>query len=351
MKEKIITFGEIMLRLTPPNYNTIDQTQTFVANYGGGEANVAVSLSHFGHNTYFMSKLPPNQLGDSAIQHLRGHGVNTQYVVRGSSILGIYFLETGYGGRPSKVIYNRKHSAITRIQAYEFDFDEIFHDATWFHLSGISLALGPRVRAVALEALKYCKKYGVKVSFDFNYRAKLWTIEEAIPCYKEVMEYVDIVFSSFYDCNTILQIPVDEDIASKPENKEAIEKNTFTREMRENVFRKMIKQYNVKYVFGTDRTIYSATENSLAGYLVSADKQSYTDPIRFMIFDRIGGGDAFASGVIHGLLNDYENPEYALKFGLSTSVLKHTVYGDVAIFKEQDVLEYMKTNGVQRVDR
>lgn len=337
--EKIITFGEIMLRLTPPNYNKIDQTQTFVANYGGGEANVAVALSHFGHsNTYFMSKLPPNQLGDSAIQHLRGHGVDTRYVVRGSSILGIYFLETGYGGRPSKVIYNRKHSAITRIQNEEFDFDEIFHDATWFHLSGISLALGPRVRTVALEALKYCKKYGVKVSFDFNYRAKLWTVEEAIPCYKEVMQYVDVVFASFFDCNTILGIPVDEGITDQ-------------KYMRENVFRKMIDIYDVKYVFGTDRTIYSATENSLAGYLVSKDRAFYTDPIRFMIYDRIGGGDAFASGVIHGLLNDFENIEYALKFGLSTSVLKHTIYGDVAIFKVEDVEEYMKTNGVQRVDR
>lgn len=337
--EKIITFGEIMLRLTPPNYNKIDQTQSFVANYGGGEANVAVSLSHFGHNnTYFMSKLPPNQLGDSAIQHLRGHGVNTKYVVRGSSILGIYFLETGYGGRPSKVIYNRKHSAITRIQTEEFDFDEIFHDATWFHLSGISLALGERVRKVALEALKYCKKYGVKVSFDFNYRAKLWTVEEAIPCYKEVMQYVDVVFASFYDCNTILGIPVDEGITDQ-------------KLMRENVFRKMIDKYNVTYVFGTDRTIYSATENSLSGYLVSKDRELYTEHIRFMIFDRIGGGDAFASGVIHGLLTDFNNVEYALKFGLSTSVLKHTIYGDVAIFKVEDVEEYMKTNGVQRVDR
>lgn len=139
--EKILTFGEIMLRLSTPDYSTINQTHSFMVNYGGGEANVAVALSHMGHQTAFISKLPPNQLGDGAVTHLRSHGVNTQYVVRGSSTIGIYFLETGFGGRPSKVIYNRKHSAITRIQEDEFDWKEIFSDATWFHLSGITLAL------------------------------------------------------------------------------------------------------------------------------------------------------------------------------------------------------------------
>lgn len=205
--EKILTFGEIMLRLSTPDYSTINQTHSFMVNYGGGEANVAVALSHMGHQTYFISKLPPNQLGDGAITHLLSHGVNTQYVVRGSSTIGIYFLETGFGGRPSKVIYNRKHSAITRIQQEEFNWEEIFSDATWFHLSGITLALGERVRKVALRACKEAKKYGVPVSFDFNYRSKLWTVEEARPVYKQFMNYVDIVFASFYDANTILEIP------------------------------------------------------------------------------------------------------------------------------------------------
>lgn len=329
-----------MLRLSTPDYRTINQTRSYNANYGGGEANVAVSLAHFGHNTYFMSKLPPNQLGDGAIKHLKGHGVNTDYVVRGSTTLGIYFVETGFGGRPSKVLYNRKHSAITRITVEEFDFDEIFKGATWFHLSGITLALGHRVRTVALKACEYAKKYGVKVSFDFNYRATLWDVEEAIPEYKKIMPYVDVVFASFYDANTILGIPLDENL-----------KDESMPVRRENVFAKMIDKYNLSYVFGTDRVVYSATENSLAGYYYAKGYKGKTDPIRFNILDRIGGGDAFASGVIHGLLKDYNNPYYAVNFGVNTSVLKHTILGDACVLSVEDIESFMDHIGGAEVKR
>lgn len=336
--EKIITFGEIMLRLAPPEYNKIDQTNYFIANYGGGEANVAVSLSHFNHNTYFMSKVPQNILGDSAIQHLKGHGVDTKNVVRGGSNLGIYFLETGFGGRPSKVIYNRDHSAITDITVDEFDFDEIFKDATWFHVSGISLALGKKVRAIVKRALDTCKKHNVTVSFDFNYRSKLWHIEEATPCYREIMPYIDVVFGSYYDFIKILGI---------------VPKNNFTdpNVRRASLFKQVINEYKLKYIFGTDRTIFNATENSLSGYCITSDLEKYTNPIRFNIYDRIGGGDAFAAGVIHGLLENFENPCYALDFGLVTSVLKHTIYGDVCVLKVGDILDYMENSGIQSVDR
>lgn len=342
--EKILTFGEIMLRLSTPDYATINQTHSFMVNYGGGEANVAVALSHMGHQTAFISKLPPNQLGDGAVTHLRSHGVNTKYVVRGSSTIGIYFLETGFGGRPSKVIYNRKHSAITRIQEEEFDWEEIFSDATWFHLSGITLALGERVRKVALRACKEAKKYGVPVSFDFNYRSKLWTVEEARPVYKQFMDYVDIVFASFYDANTILQIPLDEDFTG-----------TTLSEKRRNVFPKMIKKYNLKYIFGTDRVVYSATENSLAGYYFKLEDKNLswelTEPIRFNIYDRIGGGDAFASGVIHGLLKNFKDPAYAVRYGLNASVLKHTIYGDALVLSCEDIETFMEANGTAEVVR
>ncbi len=344
MKEKIVAFGEIMLRLSTPDYSTIDQTHSFVVNYGGGEANVAVALAHMGHKTYFMSKLPPNQLGDGAITHLKANGVDTRYVVRGSSTIGIYFLETGFGGRPSKVIYNRKHSAITRIQEAEFDWDEIFKDATWLHISGITIALGERVRRVALRAVQEAKKHNVMVSFDFNYRSKLWTVEEARPVYKEFMNYVDVVFASFYDANTILEIPLDDDFTG-----------TTLSEKRRNVFPKMIKKYNLKYIFGTDRVVYSATENSLAGYYfkLSDNDLSWelTDPIRFNIYDRIGGGDAFASGVIHGLLKNFDDPAYAVRYGLNTSVLKHTIYGDASTFSCEDIETFMAANGSAEVVR
>ncbi len=344
MEEKILTFGEIMLRLSTPDYSTINQTQSFLVNYGGGEANVAVALAHMGHKTYFMSKLPPNQLGDGAITHLHSHGVNTDYVVRGSTTIGIYFLETGFGGRPSKVIYNRKHSAITRIEEDEFNWDEIFGDATWFHLSGITLALGERVRRVALRAVKEAKKHNVPVSFDFNYRSKLWTVEEARPVYKQFMNYVNIVFASFYDANTILEIPLDEGLEDKSLS-----------EKRRNVFPKMIKKYNLHYIFGTDRVVYTATDNSLAGYYfkLQDNKLSWelTDPIRFNIYDRIGGGDAFASGVIHGLLKNYNDPAYAVRYGLNTSVLKHTIYGDASTMSCEDIETFMAANGSAEVVR
>ena len=343
-KEKIVTFGEIMLRLSTPDYATINQCRNFIVNYGGGEANVAVALSHLGHKCYFMSKLPPNQLGDGAVSHLQANGVNTDYIVRGSSTLGIYFLETGFGGRPSKIIYNRKHSAITRVQINEFNWDEIFGDATWFHISGITLALGERVRTVALKAVQEAKRRDVKVSFDFNYRAKLWTIDEAKPIYQQFMHYVDIVFASFWDANTILEIPLDKEF-----------ENATLSEKRRNVFPKMIKKYNLNYIFGTDRVVYTATDNSLAGYYFALkdDQLSWelTNPIRFNIYDRIGGGDAFASGVIHGLLKDFDDPAYAVRFGLNTSVLKHTIGGDASIFSKEDVESFMASNSSAEVER
>lgn len=338
MKEKIVTFGEIMLRLTPPEYNTISQTNSFIANFGGGEANVAVSLSHLNHHTTFISKLPPNQLGDSAIQHLRGHGVDTEYIVRGSSTMGIYFLETGFGGRPSKVVYNRKHSAVTKINCNELDFDKIFKDATWFHVSGISLALGQRVRNVIFACLEACKKYNVIVSFDFNYRSKLWTIEEAKPYYKKIISYVDILFASYFDATIILDYTADDNL--NDDNDKRI-----------NVFRKLIKDHKIKYIFGTDRTVYSATENALSAFCINENTNLKADPIKFNIYDRIGGGDAFASGVIHGLIKDFHNPQYALNFGLATSVLKHTLYGDVCTLGIEDIENFMSNNGKCRVQR
>ena len=338
-KEKIVAFGEIMLRLTPPDYTTISQARNFIANYGGGEANVLVSLSHLGHECEFLTKLPSNQLGDSAIKHLKSHGVNTDHVVRGSSNIGMYFIETGFGGRPSKVIYNRKHSSVTRINEKELDYDEIFKDATWFHLSGISLALGHNVRTVALKCLQYCKKYNVTVSFDFNYRSKLWTIEEARPHFKKIIPYIDVIFANHFDIHDILEIDLDEEVHDLIERKIALS-------------RKLISQSKIKYVFGTERIVHTATDNSLSSYCICKDGSFQSvGPIRFSIYDRIGGGDAFASGVIHGLIKNFNNPRYALKFGLATSILKHTLYGDVSTLSSEEVEEYLNTNGNAAVQR
>lgn len=338
-REKIVAFGEIMLRLTPPDYTTISQARNFIANYGGGEANVLVSLSHLGHKTEFLTKLPDNQLGDSAIKHLKAHGVETENVVRGSSNIGMYFVETGFGGRPSKVLYNRKHSAITRIEESEIDFDAVFQDATWFHLSGITLALGDRVRKVAMKCLKYAEKYGVTVSFDFNYRSKLWTIDEARPHFKKVIPYVNVLFANHFDLNTILEIPLDDE-------------NVDIKTKKIELSKKLISNSKVEYVFGTDRVVHTAAENSLSSYCVCKNGEYKSEePIRFAIYDRIGGGDAFASGVIHGLIKNFANPEYALKFGLANSILEHTIYGDVSTLSESEVQEFIDSAGNAAIQR
>jgi len=339
MKDKVVAFGEIMLRLTPPDYTTISEARSFIANYGGAEANVLVSLSHLGHDTAFISRVPDNQLGESAIMHLKRHGVNTDLILRGSSNLGMYFVETGFGGRPSKVLYNRAHSAITRISEDELDYDAIFKDAKWFHISGITLAIHEKCRNVAYRCLEACEKYGVKVSFDFNYRSKLWTIEEAKPHFQKVIKYVDVLFANFFDLNTMLEIPVDPELETMEEK-------------RLDVAQKLMQQTKVQYIFGTDRTVHTATDNSLSSYCINRNGSVFKEgPIRFSIYDRIGAGDAFSSGIIHGLLKDYDHPKFALKFGLATSVLKHTLYGDASVLSEDEVMEFINSNGNAAVQR
>ncbi len=338
--KRIIAFGEIMLRLTPPDYTTISQARNFIANYGGGEANVLVSLSHLGHETEFITKLPDNQLGDSAIKHLKAHGVHTENIYRGGSNLGMYFVETGFGGRPSKVLYNRKHSSVTTIEPEEIDFDKVFSRAQWFHLSGITLALGNHVRKLVFKCLEYCEKYKVKVSFDFNYRSKLWkSIDEAKPYFKKVIPYVDVLFANDFDIREILEVKLDKACENKTQEKMELSK-------------KLISQTKINYIFGTDRIVHSASDNSLSSYCVDKDGNYKNEgPIRFSIYDRIGGGDAFASGVIHGLLKDYKNPQYALTFGLATSILEHTLYGDVSTLSEKEVEEFINSNGNASIQR
>ncbi len=330
-KDKIVTMGEIMLRLTPPDYAKFEQANSFLANYGGGEANVAVSLAHLGHECYFLSKLPPNDLGDSAIAHLREHNVHTDYIVRGSSNLGIYFLETGFGGRPGKVIYNRKHSSATRMSPADFDFDEIFHDATWFHLSGITLALSRSCRSTCLAALKAAKAHGVKVSFDFNYRSKLATVEEAQSFYPSVMPYVDVLFASPWDFRTILGFNPSSDDSE--------------------LMAEAVRAYHLKYVFGKTRKIISATEQSMKAYVYGEKGCEHSEQMQFQIFDRIGAGDAFAAGVIHSLTKDYGNPLKAARFGLADSILKQTIFGDVSTFSEEEIEEYLANQGIVEVKR
>lgn len=329
---KVVSLGEIMLRLTPPNYTRIEQAQEFKANYGGCEANVLVSLSHLGHKCQFISKLPNNQLGDGAIEHLQRHGIDCSCIDRGSSTLGSYFLESGFGGRPGRVIYNRKHSSFTRIESDAFDYDKIFSNASWFHFSGITLALGQRPVNVVLRCLEACNRFNVPVSFDFNYRSTLLSLEEARIIYPLVMNYVNVIFASPFDFREILCIG--KDLSD------------------EELLQLAIKKYSLDYIFTKSRKIYSSNEQSMKATVYLNDGSTISsDEQRFQIFDRIGAGDAFASGVIHALLTKKNDPKFAVDFGLCNSILKQTIFGDVATFSEEEILEFMKSQGKSEVKR
>ena len=327
----VMTFGEIMLRLSPPMYNQIEQTHEFLAHYGGGEANVAVSLSHLGHNVSFVTQLPDNELGRGAIKYLRSHGVNVDSIIRGGDNIGIYFLENGFGGRPSKVLYNRKHSAFTQIDHREFDYDQIFQHVDWFHVSGITLALSPQVLEATIMLLKEAVKRNIRVSFDFNYRSKLWSKEEAKVAIIKVLPYVDVCFASLFDIEEILEY--------KSNNTHASVLNEFA------------SIHNIKYIFGTNRQVISANENILSAYVYLHQDSYKTSEYRFNIIDRVGGGDAFASGVICGLLSDYEKFENAVELGLASSVLKHTIIGDSNTLKLNDLINFINSSGKQIIER
>ena len=268
--------------------------------------------------------------------------MNCKYIALGeqNSNLGLFFVETGFGGRPSKVLYNRKHSSVTTIESTELNFDQIFQDATWFHLSGITLALGSHVRKVAFQCLEYAKKYNVKISFDFNYRSKLWkNLEEAKPYFKKVIPYTNILFANHFDIGEILEVKLENEIQDTTAKKIILSQ-------------KLISETNIDYIFGTDRVVHTASENSLSSYCVDKNGQFYhMGPSRFAVYDRIGGGDAFASGVIHGLIKNYSNPNYALSFGLATSILAHTLYGDVCTLSEKEVEEFISSQGNASIQR
>jgi 2-dehydro-3-deoxygluconokinase len=249
-------------------------------------------------------------------------------------------MEQGFGSRASKVIYNRKNAVVNTLDIKELDLDNIFNNASWFHVSGISLAISNNSKKVAIELAKEAKRRNLKVSFDFNYRSKLWnSIEEARPYFKKVIPYVDVLFANHFDIQEILEVSLDnacEDIITKK-----IE-----------LSKKLISQTKISYIFGTDRVVHTASDNSLSSYCVGKEEEYKSEgPIRFSIYDRIGGGDAFASGVIHGLIKNFKDTEYALKFGLATSILEHTLYGDVSTLSESEVEEFIKTNGNASIQR
>lgn len=301
--------GELLLRLSTEGNKRFVQSDNFDVVYGGGEANVAVSCANFGHDAYFVSKLPTHEIGQSAINALRQFGVNTNFIARGGDRVGIYFLESGASMRPSRVIYDRAHSSYSEAKRDDFDFDAIMEGAAWFHWSGISPALSSESAEIARLACEAAKRHGAMVSLDFNYRSKLWTREQARETMLPLMKYVDVCLcgkDDAYDCMGV---------SKECDNFKAI-------------FKELVEMYNFKYVVSTIRESYSATHNGWSAVIYNGEefynsKKYDINPI----VDRVGGGDSFASGIIHGLLTKPNQAE-ALEFAVAASALKHTISGD-----------------------
>ena len=337
---KVVTMGEIMLRLSTLGYERFVQSDNFDVCYGGGEANVAVSLANYGHESYFVTKLPTHEIGESAVNALRQFGVHTDYIARGGERVGIYFLETGASMRPSKVIYDRAHSSISEAVVEDFDFDKVFEGATWFHWTGITPALGKKSQEVLKAALIAAKKHGVTVSVDLNYRKKLWTPDEAKACMSELMQYVDVCIGNEEDAEKCLGFKAGSDVTSGK-----LELGGY-----EEVFRKMKEAYGFKYIATSLRESFSASDNGWSALAFDGNEFYRSRRYEVRIVDRVGGGDSFSGGFIHGLLK-YGDYKKALEFAVAASALKHTIPGDFNHVSEKEVETLMNGDASGRVQR
>ena len=333
--------GEIMLRLSTPGYQRFVQAESFDVTYGGGEANVAVSLANYGLDSYYVTKLPDNPIGQSAINHLRRFGVNTDYIVRGGDRIGIYYLETGASMRPSKVVYDRANAAIAEAKVEDFDFDAIFKDAEWFHFTGITPALSKEGAEITEAALKAAKRHGVTVSVDLNYRKNLWTPEEAQAVMTNLMQYVDVCIGNEEDAEKCLGFkPGDTDVTTGELELAGYER----------IFKQMMEKFNFKYIASSLRESYSASDNGWSALIYDGNEFHRSKIYDVRIVDRVGGGDSFASGVIYGLLTG-KNYKDALEFGVAASALKHTIPGDFNLMTEQEVMTLVEGDASGRVQR
>ncbi len=343
--KKVVTFGEIMLRLASPGYLRFSQSSQLEATFGGGEANVAVSLANYGIPASFVSRLPKNDIGDWAIQNLRKYNVQTQDILRGGERVGIYFLETGAVARASKVVYDRAGSAIADIQPGMLDWEAIFKDANWFHWTGITPALSEGAAATCLEGIKMANKLGVTVSTDLNFRKNLWkygkTAAEVMP---ELVAGCDVILGNEEDAEKVFHIqPEGVDVTAGHVEAAAYE----------SVCRQLVKKFpRAKKVIITLRGSINANHNTWAGTLFNGEKIFFSPQYDIThIVDRVGGGDSFMGGLICGLLTYPDDDQQALNFAVAASCLKHTIYGDFNLVTVDEVKNLMKGDGSGRVSR
>ncbi|MDP5089424.1 MAG: sugar kinase [Saprospiraceae bacterium] len=343
--KKVVTFGEIMLRLASPGYLRFSQSSQLEATFGGGEANVAVSLANYGIPASFVSRLPKNDIGEWAIQNLRKYNVQTQDILRGGERVGIYFLETGAVARASKVVYDRAGSAIADIQPGMLDWEAIFKDANWFHWTGITPALSEGAAATCLEGIKMANKLGVTVSTDLNFRKNLWkygkTAAEVMP---ELVAGCDVILGNEEDAEKVFH--------SQPEGVDVTAGHVEAAAY-ESVCRQLVKRFpRAKKVIITLRGSINANHNTWAGTLFNGEKIFFSPQYDITdIVDRVGGGDSFMGGLICGLLTYPEDDQQALNFAVAASCLKHTIYGDFNLVTVDEVKNLMKGDGSGRVSR
>ena len=340
MSKKVVTMGEIMLRLSTQQERFV-QANKFDIIYGGGEANVAVSLANYGYDAYFVTKLPKHEIGQSAVNELRKYGVKTDYILRGGDRVGIYFSETGASMRPSKVIYDRAHSAIAEARVDEFDFEIIFKDASWFHISGITPAISENARVFTIEAAKAAKKAGATVSVDLNYRKKLWTTEEAQRIMTKLMDYVDVCIGNEEDAALCLGFhPEGTDVTSGKLDIAGYEK----------MMKQMIEKFGFKYVVSSLRESYSASDNGWSACISDGNEFYHSRKYDVRIIDRVGGGDSFSGGLICGLL-DGKDMKDSLEYAVAASALKHTINGDFNLVSREEVDTLVGGDASGRVQR
>ena len=338
---KVITFGEIMLRLAPNGYYRFFQNDQMQATFGGGEANVAVSLANFGLDSAYITKLPAHAIGQAAIDSLRYFGVDTTKVVRGGDRVGIYYLEKGASQRGSVCIYDRAHSAIAEAKPADFDWDAIFEGADWFHFTGITPALGGELVDICLDACKAAKAHGVKISCDLNYRGKLWTRAEAREAMTRLCEYVDVCISNEEDAKDVFGIEAENtDIYGGKLNHEGYK----------SVAKQLADRFGFEKVAITLRSSLSASDNDWAGMLYDGENYCFSKSYHLHIVDRVGGGDSFGAGLIYSLLTG-KSTQAAIEFAVAASALKHSVEGDFNRVSVSEVEKLAGGDGSGRVQR
>lgn len=338
---KVVCFGEIMLRLAPEGYYRFVQADKFGATFGGGEANVAVSLANYGMDASYVTKVPDNDIATSCLNSLRRFGVNISDVVRGGERLGIYYLEKGASQRPSKVIYDRAYSSISQASKEDFDWKKIFSGADWFHFTGITPALSDNCAEICLDAVKTAKELGITISCDLNYRKKLWSKEKAKEVMSKIAPYIDVCIANEEDASDVFGIRADNtDITG----------GKLSHDGYKSVAKKLVDRFGFKKVAITLRGSISANDNNWAAMLYDGKEFYFSKNYLIHIVDRVGGGDSFGGGLIYALTHNF-TPQEAIEFAVAASCLKHTIEGDYNMVSVDEVLKLAQGDGSGRVQR